>query len=68
MNLVIDPKDSAKGQAIANGMMTLGSIFASLIGGWLYDALSVHATLIIGVAIAVCGMLLCNFTIEQKRA
>lgn len=68
VSLVITPKDSAKGQAIANGMITLGAIFASLIGGWLYDALSVHATLIIGVAIAVCGMLLCNFTIEKKRA
>lgn len=68
VSLVIAPKDSAKGQAIANGMITLGAIFASLIGGWLYDALSVHATLIVGVAIAVCGMLLCNFTIEKKRA
>lgn len=68
VNLVIDPKDSAKGQAIANGMMTLGSIFASLIGGQLYDALSVHATLIIGVVIAVCGMALCNLSIEKKRA
>lgn len=68
VSLVITPKDSAKGQAIANGMITLGAIFASLVGGWLYDALSVHATLIVGVAIAVCGMLLCNFTIERKRA
>lgn len=68
VSLVITPKDSAKGQAIANGMITLGAIFASLIGGWLYDVLSVHATLLIGVAVAVCGMLLCNFTIEKKRA
>lgn len=67
VNLVIDPKDAAKGQAIANGMMTLGAIFASLIGGRMYDGLSVHVTLIIGVAIAVCGMLLCNFTIEKKQ-
>ena len=68
VNLVIDPKDAAKGQAIANGMMTLGSIFASLIGGWLYDVLSVHTTLLISVAIAAGGMLLCNFTVEKKRA
>ena len=68
VNLVIDPKDSAKGQAVANGMITLGAIFASSIGGPLYDALSVHATLLIGVAVAVCGMLLCNFSIEKKRA
>ena len=68
VNLVIDPKDSAKGQAIANGMITLGAIFSSSIGGRLYDTLSVHATLLIGVAIAVCGMLLCNFSIEKKWA
>ena len=68
VNLVIDPKDSSKGQAIANGMMTLGSIFASLIGGWLYDVLSVHTTLLISVAIAAGGMLLCNVTVEKKRA
>lgn len=68
VNLVIDPKDSAKGQAIANGMMTLGSIFASLIGGRLFDGLSVHGTLIIGIVIAVCGTVLCNLTIEKKRA
>ena len=68
VSLVIAPKDSAKGQAIANGMITLGAIFASLVGGWLYDALSVHATLLISVAIAAGGMLLCNFTIEKKRA
>lgn len=66
VNLVIDPKDSAKGQAIANSMMTLGSIFASLIGGHLYDRLSVHATLIVGVAIAVCGTVLCDLTIEKS--
>ena len=68
VSLVITPKDSAKGQAIANGMITLGAIFASLFGGWLYDALSVHTTLLISVAIAAGGMLLCNFTVEKKRA
>ena len=67
VNLVIDPKDSAKGQAIANGMMTLGSIFASLIGGWLYDVLSVHTTLLIGIAIAACGAAICCFSIEKSR-
>ena len=65
---LMDPAPQGEQVAIANGMITLGAIFASLIGGWLYDALSVHATLIVGVVIAVCGMLLCNFTIEKKRA
>lgn len=68
VNLVIDHRDSAKGQAISGGMMTLGSIFASLIGGQLYDAISVRATLITGVVIASCGALICNLAIERKRA
>ena len=67
VNLVVDPKDSAKGQAIAYGMITLGAIFASSIGGQLYDALSVRTTLIIGIAIAACGAALCCLSIEKKR-
>lgn len=67
VSLVIHPKDSAKGQAVANGMITLGAIFASSIGGQLYDALSIHATLIIGVAIAACGAVLCNLSIEKEQ-
>ena len=67
VNLVIDPKDSAKGQAIANGMITLGAIFASSIGGRLYDALSIRATLLIGIAIAACGAAICCFSIEKSR-
>lgn len=68
VNLVIDHKDSAKGQAISGGMMTLGSIFASLIGGQLYDAFSVRTTLITSIVIASCGALICNLAIERGKA
>ena len=66
VNLVIAPKDSAKGQAIANGMITLGAIFASSIGGQMYDALSIRATLLAGVAIAACGMVILALSIEKS--
>lgn len=67
VNLVIDPKDSAKGQAIANGMMTLGAVFASLIGGQLYDLLTVKLTLVIGTIIAILGAIICTLAVERKK-
>lgn len=68
VNLVIDPRDSAKGQAVANGMMTLGAIFASLIGGPLFDTLSARSTLFIAAAIALAGALICLSFAERKKA
>ena len=68
VNLVIGQKDSAKGQAIANGMATLGAVFASSIGGKLYDVLSVRTTLLISAAIAVCGVVILSLSIDRKRA
>ena len=68
VNLVIGQKDSEKGQAIANGMTTLGAVFASSIGGKLYDVLSVRTTLLISAAIAVCGVVILSLSIDRKRA
>ena len=68
VNLVVDHKDSAKGQAIANGMMTLGAVFASLIGGPMYDLLSVRTTLVIGTIIALAGTVITLLAVERKKA
>lgn len=67
--LTIDPKDSAKGQALSYGTVTLGSIFASLFGGMLYDTFTVRETLLVGVASAALGAVLCNiFARPDKTA
>ena len=58
--LNIDRKDSAKGQALAFGMVTIGNVLSSAIGGHLYDALPVRSVLLIGTLIAVCGAVLCH--------
>jgi PPP family 3-phenylpropionic acid transporter len=58
--LNIDRKDSAKGQALAFGMVTIGNVLSSLIGGHLYDALPVRSVLLIGTLIAVFGAVLCH--------
>ena len=67
--LNIDPKDSAKGQALAFGMVTLGNILSSAIGGPLYDALPVRTVLLIGAGASLAGALLCHvFTRPAVRA
>ncbi len=58
--LHIDHKDSAKGQALAFGMVTLGNILSSAIGGPLYDALPVRSVLLVGAASALTGAILCH--------
>ena len=58
--LNIDPKDSAKGQALAFGMVTLGNILSSAIGGPLYDALPVRSVLLVGTAAALAGAAFCH--------
>lgn len=68
VNLVIDHRDSAKGQAIANGMMTLGAVFANFIGGYLLDLLNVKSTLFIAAAVSLLGALICTLAVETKKA
>ena len=60
VNLYIAPADCAKGQALIAGMTSLGSIFASFVGGMLYDVTSVRITLLVGFAAAAAGAVLCQ--------
>ena len=60
VNRNIDHKDSAKGQALAFGMVTLGNILSSAIGGPLYDAFPVRIVLLIGSVVALGGAVLCH--------
>lgn len=67
VNLNIDHKDSAKGQALAFGMVTLGNILSSFIGGRLYDALPVRSVLMVGVCAAFLGALLCHVATLARK-
>ena len=51
----IDFQDSAKAQSLAFTTTTLGGMLASLIGGQLYDCLSVTLTLWIAFAVGAAG-------------
>lgn len=59
VNLYIDRRDSAKGQAIAYGMTSLGSIFSGSFGGFMLDRLSVSSTLLIAATFSAVGAVVC---------
>lgn len=65
VNQHISGADSAKGQSLAYSMSPLGSVFASFLGGLLFDSISVPAVLLIGAAVSALGALLCQFCIEK---
>ena len=54
--LVVPKKDAARGQAFSYSVTTLGSIFASLFGGRMFDTLPVRTVLYIGAAITLVGL------------
>lgn len=66
VNLTIDHKDSAKGQSLAMGAITLGNVFACSIGGLLYDKFSVFIVLMTGVGVAALGAVICLLSIKNK--
>ena len=55
---VIAKHNAVKGQAFVTSMMTLGSIFASYIGGLLLDTSTPGFTLLIGVIVSAVGTLI----------
>ena len=55
---VIAKHNAVKGQAFVTSMMTLGSIFASYIGGLLLDTSTPEFTLLVGVIVSAVGTLI----------
>lgn len=55
---VIAKHNAVKGQAFVTSMMTLGSIFASYIGGLLLDTSTPRFTLLVGVIVSAVGTLI----------
>ena len=54
-NSVVAGKDSAKAQSLAFSMTTIGSVLASLIGGYMFDVTSVKTTMLTAAGIALAG-------------
>lgn len=64
---VIAKHNAVKGQAFVTAMMTLGSIFASYIGGLLLDTSTPKITLLVGVIVSVVGTLIMLCSIETTK-
>ena len=62
---VVPLRDAGKGQSLAYSTTTLGSVAAGLIGGLLYDRLTVTQTLLIGTAVCIAGSFI---TVQAVRA
>ena len=61
-------EDSAKAQSLAFTMTTLGGVLANVIGGWLFDTVSVSATLWIACGVCVLGSAVALCGVDNKRA
>ena len=62
---LVDEHDMNKGQALVTGAMTLASVFASLAGGVLLDALGVSKVLMIGAAVSIIGTVFMFMSVED---
>lgn len=66
VDIYVPRKDAARGQAVSYAMTTLGGIFASLLGGIMFDSMSVRSTLLAGTAVASVGLVICLLSVERK--
>lgn len=64
---VIAKHNAVKGQAFVTSMMTLGSIFASYIGGLLLDTSTPGFTLLVGVIVSAVGTLIMLTAIQTTE-
>lgn len=58
INDIIPEKDIVKGQSFFTAAITLGSIFAGFLGGFLLDGYGVDTALLVGVAVSAVGTLI----------
>lgn len=67
VNRYIPAKDAAKGQSLFFSTTSLGAIFATSLGGMMYDGMSVFSTLLSGAFVCTAGALICMFCIERRK-
>ena len=64
---VVPFEDSAKAQSLFFTMTTVGSVFASLIAGRLYDVAGVSVTLWVGAAVCAVGMFIALLGLRRNE-
>lgn len=60
-------KDSAKAQSLAFSAMHITSILASIIGGYLFDRISVRNNLYISTVVTIIGSLLILYILQKEK-
>ena len=65
VNHLMAERDRVKGVALINVPMTLGSVFGTLIGGWLLRLVGLHTLLIVSTTVSAVGTLITFFSLEK---
>lgn len=65
---VIEPQDAVKGQAFITAMLTLGTVFSSLIGGRLTDLFGISTALLVFAAVSLLGSILGLIGVQKTEA
>ena len=64
---VIEKRNAAKGQTYITAVISMASIFASLVGGALLDSAGAKATLLVGVLVSAAGTFVMMFAIQKAK-
>ncbi len=67
VNRIIKEEDRTKGQAFITSAITIGSVVASFLGGWLLDCRSVKIMLLVGTLFAALGFLIGLGAVEKRK-
>ena len=64
---VIEKRNAAKGQTYITAVISMASIFASLIGGVLLDGAGAKTALLVGVLVSAAGTFVMMVAIEKAK-
>lgn len=67
INKLMREEDKAKGQTFVTASITLGSVFGSIIGGWLLDKSGIFGMLAFAAAGAVIGCLFIIYSVRKPK-
>ena len=67
VNHVMAARDRVKGVALINVPMTLGSVFGTLVGGWLLRLAGLRVLLTVSTTVSILGSLIAFFSLEKVR-
>ena len=67
VNHLMAERDRVKGVALINVPMTLGSVFGTLLGGWLLELVGLRALLVSSTVVSAVGCVIIFFSLERVQ-